>query len=111
MYDATSLVHCGFFTPPVAGALLRAALVANCFLGALPPVDLRAVCFVRAMITIRAEPSFIMSRLPVPGLRERRAGPVGGRGVPGLLAGEACRAFWRERRAGPVGGRGVPGYC
>ncbi|GAX81746.1 hypothetical protein CEUSTIGMA_g9174.t1 [Chlamydomonas eustigma] len=34
----------GFFTPPVAGALLRAALVASCFLGALPPVDLRAVC-------------------------------------------------------------------
>jgi len=32
-------------TPPVAGADLRAALVANCFLGALPPVDLRAVCY------------------------------------------------------------------
>ena len=27
-----------FFTPPVAGALLRAALVASCFRGALPPV-------------------------------------------------------------------------
>ena len=40
----------GFFTPPVAGADLRAALVASCFLGALPPVDLRAVCFVRAMV-------------------------------------------------------------
>ena len=39
----------GFLTPPVAGADLRAALVASCFLGALPPVDLRAVCFVRAM--------------------------------------------------------------
>ena len=26
-----------------------AALVANCFLGAFPPVDLRAVCFERAM--------------------------------------------------------------
>jgi hypothetical protein len=25
-------------TPPVAGADLRAALVASCFLGALPPV-------------------------------------------------------------------------
>jgi hypothetical protein len=35
----------------VAGALLRAALVASCFLGALPPVDLRAVCFVRAIST------------------------------------------------------------
>ena len=40
----------GFLTPPVAGADLRAALVASCFLGALPPVDLRAVCFVRAIL-------------------------------------------------------------
>merc|ERR1719493_533060 len=39
----------GFLTPPVAGADFRAAFVANCFLGALPPVDLRAVCFVRAI--------------------------------------------------------------
>lgn len=44
------LYLCGFFTPPVDGALLRAALVASCFLGALPPVDLRAVCFVRAIL-------------------------------------------------------------
>jgi len=29
---------------------LRAALVASCLRGALPPVDLRAVCFVRAML-------------------------------------------------------------
>jgi hypothetical protein len=28
---------------------LRAAFVASCFRGALPPVDLRAVCFVRAI--------------------------------------------------------------
>jgi hypothetical protein len=35
---------------PVAGADLRAALVASCFRGALPPVDLRAVCLVRAML-------------------------------------------------------------
>ena len=39
----------GFLIPPVAGADFRAALVANCFRGALPPVDLRAVCFVRAI--------------------------------------------------------------
>ncbi|OQU87918.1 hypothetical protein SORBI_3003G367401 [Sorghum bicolor] len=39
----------GFFTPPVAGADLRAAFVASCFLGALPPVDFLAVCFVRAI--------------------------------------------------------------
>jgi hypothetical protein len=45
------LYLCGFFTPPVAGALLRAALVASCLRGALPPVDLRAVCFVRAIAT------------------------------------------------------------
>ena len=42
----------GFLTPPVAGADFRAALVANCFLGAFPPVDLRAVCLVRAMLTL-----------------------------------------------------------
>ena len=44
----------GFLTPPVAGADLRAALVANCLRGALPPVDLRAVCFVRAMAGLQA---------------------------------------------------------
>jgi hypothetical protein len=37
-------------TPPVAGALLRAALVANCLRGALPPVDFLAVCLVRAIL-------------------------------------------------------------
>ena len=37
------------FTPPTASELLRAALVASCFRGAFPPVDLRAVCLVRAM--------------------------------------------------------------
>jgi hypothetical protein len=36
-------------TPPVVGADFLAALVASCFLGALPPVDLRAVCLVRAI--------------------------------------------------------------
>ena len=34
----------------MAGADLRAALVASCLRGALPPVDLRAVCLVRAMV-------------------------------------------------------------
>lgn len=46
------LYLCGFFTPPVDGALFRAALVANCLRGALPPVDLRAVCFVRAIVEL-----------------------------------------------------------
>lgn len=32
------------------GADLRAAFVASCLRGAFPPVDLRAVCFVRAII-------------------------------------------------------------
>jgi histone H3 len=39
----------GFFTPPVAGADLRAAFVASCLRGALPPVDFLAVCLVRAI--------------------------------------------------------------
>ena len=34
----------------VGGADLRAAFVASCFQGILPPVDLRAVCFTRAML-------------------------------------------------------------
>ena len=34
----------------MAGADLRAALVASCFLGALPPVDFLAVCLVRAIV-------------------------------------------------------------
>lgn len=34
----------------MARADLRAALVASCLRGALPPVDLRAVCFVRAIV-------------------------------------------------------------
>lgn len=36
--------------PPAAGADLRAALVASCLRGALPPVDLRAVCLVLACV-------------------------------------------------------------
>ncbi len=39
---------------PVAGADLRAALVASCFRGALPPVDLRAVCLVRAIVELQS---------------------------------------------------------
>ena len=44
-----------FLTPPVAGALFLAALVASCLRGALPPVDLRAVCLVRAMLVSEQE--------------------------------------------------------
>ena len=36
--------------PPAVGADLRAALVASCLRGALPPVLLRAVCLVRAIV-------------------------------------------------------------
>lgn len=42
--------RCGFLMPPAAaGAFFLAALVAIDFLGAFPPVDLRAVCLVLAM--------------------------------------------------------------
>ena len=37
-------------TPPVDGADFLAALEANCFLGALPPVDFLAVCLVLAIV-------------------------------------------------------------
>ncbi|KAG5566234.1 hypothetical protein RHGRI_001992 [Rhododendron griersonianum] len=46
---------CGFFTPPVAGADFRAALVASCFRGAFPPVDFLAVCFVLAISCLERE--------------------------------------------------------
>lgn len=36
----------------IAGALFRAALVASCLRGAFPLVDLRAVCFVRAVFQL-----------------------------------------------------------
>jgi len=36
--------------PPADGASFLAALVANALRGALPPVDLLAVCLVRAMV-------------------------------------------------------------
>jgi hypothetical protein len=43
--------RCGFLTPPLLSlADLRAARSASAFRGALPPVDLRAVCLVRAIM-------------------------------------------------------------
>jgi hypothetical protein len=40
----------GFLIPPVAGADFLAAFEANCFLGALAPVDFLAVYLVLAII-------------------------------------------------------------
>jgi hypothetical protein len=48
----TLIYLCGFLTPPVEGADLRAALVASCLRGAFPPVDFLAVCLVRAMLLL-----------------------------------------------------------
>jgi hypothetical protein len=47
---AEALRAVGILDRPKARAArtMRAALVASCLRGALPPVDLRAVCFVRA---------------------------------------------------------------
>ena len=42
----------GFFTPPVAGAAIWAALVESCWWGACPPVDFWAVCLTHAMLMI-----------------------------------------------------------
>merc|ERR1719384_2676296 len=55
----------GFLTPPVDGADFLAALVASCFLGAFPPVDLRAVCLVRAMVQIKLRRKFFESQLRI----------------------------------------------
>ena len=40
----------GFLIPPAEGCAFRAALVARVFLGAFPPVDFLAVCFVLAIL-------------------------------------------------------------
>ena len=45
-------VSVGLLHTSGGGGDLRAALVASCLRGALPPVDLRAVCLVRAMFHI-----------------------------------------------------------
>ena len=74
----------GFLTPPVAGADFLAALVASCFLGAFPPVDLRAVCLVRAMVTVQ------MLLMLVLGVTLALAGKEGSEGEVGVAeAGEA----------------------
>ena len=46
----------------MAGADLRAPLVASCLRGALPPVDLRAVCFVRAMVRCSVDKEVVKER-------------------------------------------------
>ena len=48
--DGTGAVTVGLLDAAGGGADLRAALVASCLRGALPPVDLRAVCLVRAIL-------------------------------------------------------------
>ena len=44
--------RCGFLMPPVHGADLRAAFVASCLRGALPPVDFREVCLVLVILIL-----------------------------------------------------------
>nr|XP_041569802.1 uncharacterized protein LOC105758485 [Taeniopygia guttata] len=85
------LLRCGFLTPPVAGALLRAALVASCLRGALPPVDFRAVCFVRAIATRplshrRSKPVFVMART-----KQTARKSTGGKAPRKQLATKAAR--------------------
>ena len=48
--DESGITNRGTFTPPVAGAIFREGLVASFNIGALPPVDFRAVCLVIAMV-------------------------------------------------------------
>jgi hypothetical protein len=38
------------FTPPVVGSDFQAPLLAICLHGSLPPMDLRLVCLVRALV-------------------------------------------------------------
>jgi hypothetical protein len=52
----------GFLTPPMAGALLREALVASCLRGSLPPEALRAVCLVRALYLDQSHKNGVQNR-------------------------------------------------
>ena len=74
---------CGFLTPPVAGADFLAALVASCFLGAFPPVDLRAVCLVRAMASVEI---LLMPEAGPPGLCSRVSDHQGEEGALRMLS-------------------------
>ena len=47
---STRPVTMRFLHPSRRGRTLASGFCSSCFLGALPPVDLRAVCFVRAMV-------------------------------------------------------------
>ena len=69
----------------LTAAVLRAALAASCLRGALPPVDLRAVCLVRAIVVVEVE-----------GCVER--GRVEGRSV-----WRGGREWWWSRREGGDG--------
>jgi hypothetical protein len=55
--------------PPPDGVALRAAFEATCLRGALPPVDLRAVCLVRAIVY-----NFLLLRLCAHKLKSRSFG-------------------------------------
>jgi hypothetical protein len=103
--------RCGFFTPPVAGADLRAALVASCFRGALPPVDLRAVCFVRAIRTgaERSEQSTDLDRAAAARADWRIR--VGVSGFPGGIFVLIVTHEWLWKRGMPkfLGGAGGEG--
>ena len=76
----------GFLTPPVAGADFLAALVASCFLGALPPVDFLAVCLVRAIANVQM---ILIWAHDLPPFLWR----------PFLMPGNTARGldFWRDR--------------
>ena len=73
----------------MAGADLRAALVASCLRGALPPVDFLAVCLVRAMASEA---------------KSRFAKELGDRGVV-KIAFEACLYVQRNIKSKTLKGQ------
>lgn len=82
------------------GADLRATFDASCLRGALPPVDLRAVCLVRAIATDECDVVRLMDYVMVDG---RHDGQM-------VVDGCGCEWVWMEMEMGVVSGRVGAGW-
>lgn len=91
------------------GALLRAALEASCLRGALPPVDLRAVCLVRAIVDdeLKMTGWGCEMELWVCVMQEGKFGEGEGGGdalIPVALSRQGGRLIWENKSNSASGG-------
>lgn len=90
-YQACNAVPWGFFTPLVEGALCGEAFVASCFLSALAPVDLQALCVLSALL----EPPTVWTP-PSPVLWLARAQQARGSAVRELCASDTRKPVFNS---------------